>query len=371
MLSAVVFVVDPQQEDRAMDGRPAGWSIRPYQPGDETELVALFAQVFGRAISVDHWHWKLKGRPAPVENVWVAVADDGRVIGQYAGIPVQVQLGGRPAPAMVSVDTMTAPDFRRRGILTTLGAAIYASWRAAGVAAVLGLPNQQWGSRTTALGWTTLFPLRWLRCPLHIERALARPGRLPTPLIVPARAAGGAMLAAWHPWRRGSSPRRGLDVRRLAIGAPELDVLWTRLAPTYESLLVRDRAWVDWRYGQAPGLDYQVLLAHAGGEPRGYLAYRCAEARGRTTGYIADLFTAPDDPAPAAVLLGAALDDLWDRGAETARAPAAPRSPLEQTLRAAGFRPAPGAFDFEIVPLAPAAPVAALGDPARWLLTGG
>src|SRR5689334_11417876 len=91
---------------------PPAWDIRPYRPGDEHGLVALFAQVFGRPVTVDHWRWKLKGQPAPVENVWVAFAvDDGRVIGQYAGIPVRVQLAGIRANAMVVVDVMTAPDF--------------------------------------------------------------------------------------------------------------------------------------------------------------------------------------------------------------------------------------------------------------------
>src|SRR5262245_52988059 len=113
--------------DPAPPSPAPAWDIRPYQPGDETELVPLFEQVFGRSISPEYWRWKLKGRPAPVESVWVAfAADDGRVIGQYAGIPVEVKLGGTVLPAMVSVDTMTAPDFRRRGILTTLRKAIYA-----------------------------------------------------------------------------------------------------------------------------------------------------------------------------------------------------------------------------------------------------
>ena len=57
----------------------------------------------------------------------------------------------------------------------------------------------------------------------------------------------------------------------------------------------------------------------------------------------------PDQPgdeiAPAA-LFGAALDDLWTHGAETARVATIPGSPEDGLLRGAGFAGAPGAFDF-------------------------
>ncbi|MGI8589145.1 MAG: GNAT family N-acetyltransferase, partial [Chloroflexia bacterium] len=140
--------------------------IRPYRPGDEAALVALFAEVFGKPCSLEWWRWKLKGQPSPVENVWVATAGE-RVVGQYAGIPVRVRAGGAVCPAMVSVDTMTSPDFRRRGILSRLGAAVYEAWATAGVVAVIGLPNEQWGSGRGGGGWGGVWDLSWVVFPLH------------------------------------------------------------------------------------------------------------------------------------------------------------------------------------------------------------
>ena len=66
--------------------------MRPYQPGDERDLVALFQRVFGRPLTETHWRWKLKQLPSPVENVWLAVAQNGNPIFQYAGIPVRYHL---------------------------------------------------------------------------------------------------------------------------------------------------------------------------------------------------------------------------------------------------------------------------------------
>ena len=80
---------------------------------------------------------------------------------------------------MVSVDTMTAPEFQRRGLLSEVGRSTYAHWRDGGVAFVLGLPNERWGSRASALGWIELFPLQWLTRALRPAALLARRLHLP------------------------------------------------------------------------------------------------------------------------------------------------------------------------------------------------
>jgi hypothetical protein len=152
---------------------------------------------------------------------------------------------------------------------------------------------------------------------------------------------------------------------------PDLDRRWTNLERKYENTGVRDRAWVDWRYLKAPGFGCRVLLARVDGEPAGYVAYRIVEANARRTGIIADLFTAPEDREVSAALLATALDDLWSRGAELARAAAPPGASLHRLLRAAGFMNAPGEFDFKVIAFDPSLSPTQLRDPARWFLTGG
>jgi GNAT superfamily N-acetyltransferase len=319
-------------------------------------------------MALEHWRWKLKGQPSSVENVWVAVAsDDGRIVGHLAGIPARFKLAGQIHSVMISVDTMTAPDFQRRGILTKLGAAAYASWREAGISAVLGLLNQRWGSRGDALGWVALNPLAWRRAPLHVERALAR--KSPAPLRSGVSALGRVAAAGLHARHR--MFRRGLQIAPVALPTAALDQLWERIAPSYDNAMVRDARWVGWRYLQAPDLHYTILMASEAGEPAGYVAYRLLEAEGRSIGIVADLFAAPSATSVARSLLGAAFDDLWARGAETARVVAIPTSPVDRLLRAGGFSPTTGEFDFRIVPLDSALDANTLRDPATWLLAAG
>ncbi|HEY1012805.1 MAG TPA: GNAT family N-acetyltransferase, partial [Herpetosiphonaceae bacterium] len=292
-----------------MTDRP--WMIRPYRPGDELALAALFGRVFGRPIDPAFWRWKLKSLPAPAENVWLAEAGDapataegapaparGAPVFQYAGIPLRFSTPAGETTAMISVDTMTAPEFRRRGLLTSVGRHAYEQWRAGGVGFVLGLPNDQWGSRTGALSWRPLFPLRWLIRPLRPETLLARKLRL-------GRSGGLALLGGlWNLWwdrRAGGDP--ALRLRLVDRPEPAFDRLWERCRGEAPLSVIRDSAWVGWRYLAAPCRGYRVLLAERDGLPAGYVAYRLEPGAGRPWGMIAELTAPLGDAAARRALL--------------------------------------------------------------------
>lgn len=352
------------------------WEVRAYRPGDEVQLADLFSQVFGKEVSSGWWLWKLKERPSPSENVLLAVTQEGgkeRIVGQYAGIPIRVKLGDSVHDAMVSVDTMTSPDFRRRGILTKLGAIAYESWADAGVAAVLGLPNERWGSRTSALGWVKLFPLPWLRLPMRLDVMLAGSRRVPRMLKTAARGVGALVSRVIaRRWQRHGMERQGIEIDEANVEMlSAFDTIWSKVSSHYEHSIVRDGEWVRWRYLEVEGFRYTVLLARANGEPEGYIAYRVDASRGRPTGYIADLFAAPDAVAIPRVLLGRALGDLWARRVGSVMATALPGSSLDRLLKATGFKPMPAAFSTEMVPLDPSLDLAHLSEQGSWHLTAG
>ena len=223
---------------------------------------------------------------------------------------------------------MTAPEFRRQGILLHLGEEANRHWRASGYAVVVGLPNEQWGSRTRMLGWQTLFPLEWLRFPLHLGRVASRPGKVPRLLQGPAYLAGEAGARLLVRPRVGSLARQtGLSVEEATAAGEEFDRLWAALEGAYASCVVRDASYVQWRFLDALPVPYKVLLARREGEPVGYIAYRAWAPRGGHNAYIADLFTAPEDREATKALLGSALQDLWRAKAGVAMVTAVPGSP--------------------------------------------
>lgn len=337
--------------------------IRAYRPGDETALVALFERAFGRPITPAHWLWKLKGLPAPAENVWL-FEDEGEIIFHYAAIPVRYQLPAGTVSVMVSVDTMADPGRRRKGLLTQVGRFCYDFWREQGVAFVIGLPNEQWGSRAKALGWQPLFPLQWFYYPLRPEALLGQKLRLP----FLARFAFLGRL-----WRRGwpGRPNPTLTIRPVTEAIPAFDQLWQACAPHIPISPIRDRQWLDWRYFRSPSFDYQLLVAWRGAVPAGYIAYRLAEQDGRKVGFIAELLTRPDDRQAQQALIAQSVLEMVPAGVESLVSLIMPGSWAALAFRSAGFLLPRHSFQVQIVPLSPHLSLPTLQQPANWHLMGG
>ena len=341
---------------------PIGTVVRPYHEGDVPQLLALFARVFGTPITAEHWRWKLLANPAPACNVWLAVADQ-RPVFQYAGIAQRFEFDGAPLLGFVSVDTMTDPDFRRRGLLTQVATRAYDSWKAAGAAFVIGLPNQQWGSRAAALGWQELFPLRWLARPLEPQAYLARRMRWPWLKNLP-------VAGIWNAWfdrrLRRDATLTLTDVRRADA---HFDAFWDELRGRYAYSTVRDSAWINWRFLDSPSRRYQVLAAWRDGRVLGYLAYRVVEVDTRVAIQLAEIITAPDAGAVRDTLLAELTARSRRLGAQTIATLAVPGTTLFGALQRAGFFAGPE-FSVQIVPFATAPSLNALRERERWLMSG-
>jgi len=337
--------------------------IRPYQAGDESSLVELFHRAYGRLTTVEHWRWKLKGQASAVENVWLALSEDKPVF-QYAGIPTRFQLAQSPTVVMVSVDTMTAPEFRRRGLLTQVAARVYAGWRENGVSFVIGLPNQQWGSRPAVLGIQALFPLHWLVRPLRPEAIIARRLHIPflkyatIPTLLWNRILSGRVRR--HPEFQTESIRHANEA---------FDQIWERCKTDWMFSTVRDREWVDWRFLASPARAYELTLAWRAGKPAGYSAHALVKTEHNTVAHLVDLFAARTDYATRDTLLCELIEKLRTTQADALFTLAVPGTPYFQWLRRAGFFPR-SAFSVQVMPLNAQLPINLMHDPNNWNLTG-
>jgi GNAT superfamily N-acetyltransferase len=161
-----------------------------------------------------------------------------------------------------------------------------------------------------------------------------QPGRSPRKL---ARSAG--RILAWL-WRRG---------RRTAVGAPDIsvreveafdertDVLWHEASRQFDFVMVRDQAYLSWRYADKRAGDFTILHAEdeKGARLLGYAVY-CTDRTG-ARGYVADLLVVPDRLDVAAALTRDALARLRRAGAEDAELWLPERHPYRAVLEDAGF----------------------------------
>jgi hypothetical protein len=227
------------------------------------------------------------------------------------------------------------------------------------------LPNEKWGSRTEALGWKTLFPLRWLMRPLRPELSAAR--RLKFPLLRRLTFLGSLWQRVW----RGPTLDPTMTIHEVDKAGAAFDILWQTTLSKFTISVVRDSYWVHWRYLSAPQGNYRVCLAERADQPVGYAAYRLEDRPDGKIGFLAEVSTGPHDQAARNSLIAHVVNDLYQAGAEAIFTLTVPETPLYQALQRNGFIFKRPSFVVQLVPLDPTLPLDLLQDRRQWQIAGG
>jgi GNAT superfamily N-acetyltransferase len=105
--------------------KPDGLTIRPLEAGDLAAMSELFRAAFGLSRPASYEEWRYFRTPWGVTPGMVAL-DGERAIASYTVWPVWLDVGGRVVRGGQSMDTMTHPDYRGRGVFLRL-AKVYAA----------------------------------------------------------------------------------------------------------------------------------------------------------------------------------------------------------------------------------------------------
>ena len=309
------------------------WSIRNARPDDENEVLALLARAHADdetgTPSGEEWRWLFLENPAG-RGLQYVVADAGeRLAGQYATVPMRLQIRGQAAAGLLSLNTATDPDFQRQGIFTALASRLYEE--AAGeFAVVYGFPNPR-----SAPGFYRRLDWRDLGSPRLLVRPLRAPGRsFERRRTAAALAVAAPPLNALVRLRRASSKVIPID----SFG-PWADAVWARAAPALGTAAIRDAAFLTWRFDAAPRYYRRWAFIGDDGEPVGYAVSRVVEWRSESLAYLMEL-QAPSAHA-ASALLQAVVADAHSSGAIALCTVVTQRSPHRRSFAAAGLLPLP------------------------------
>ncbi|MBK1718871.1 GNAT family N-acetyltransferase [Thiocystis violacea] len=209
------------------------YELRVAGANDEAALLELFAAVFGETRTAEEWHWKygasrtLAARYAPADSL-VAVDGRGDIVGHAGALTLPGCFQGSPIPFVQVCDVMVHP--RHRG----------------------------------GLGRNNLFTLMLRDLLSRIAERLPTafrygfPGRRPyligersgvyasMEMAVESLLSGPRSFA--NPWRVG--PLSWDDVR--------IDSIWDRSRDQCRLSLIRDRAYLRWRYAENPSHRYRL-----------------------------------------------------------------------------------------------------------------
>jgi len=231
------------------------FEIRPARPEADRYRDIMLA-CFGKAPDKRYFEWKYAENPAGEVVAFEAVAGN-QIAGFYGVIPWQVTVGKRTLKVYQSMDTMTHPDFQRRGIFVKLANATYAERLARDPNhVIIGIPGStSYPGFVQKLGWTHVLDAQYVFKP----RALSR-GRIPADCRVRTIERMDVALERYLARREASSP-----------------LLQTSMDP----------AFLDWRVFRNPAAAYDVYLVESGSEAIG-LAVAGRPKDGRVLLYLAD-----------------------------------------------------------------------------------
>jgi GNAT superfamily N-acetyltransferase len=268
-----------------------------YSQEDRRAVDALYRRVFGND-SADasrlRWDWQYRlnpNNPGGTPVIWIA-REGPTLVGQYATMPVRLQVHGREVDASWGMDVMVAPERQRQGI----GEVLFRTWdRHVGASLGLGLSDSS-HRLFRKLRWPEPGPIPCFVKPLT-RRALKRPS-WPEPV-------NGLVSAITLPFVKLIARTRPLRAEMTAVRrfAPEFTTLWDTLAPRFEFAVRRDAPYLNWKYIEAPHVRYSIAALMRAGDLQGYVVYRhVQEPRGRVTS-IVDFLVDPDDEAGMKTLL--------------------------------------------------------------------
>ena len=299
-----------------------GLTIRPYEPGDEHEILRTFNLVFREVCGPDYvdrtleqWQWAYQHNPAG-SRISLAVDEQGAVASQYAGMPMRYDTPWGEQFFVHCVDSMTHPAYRQglkaKSLFVETCMPFWAHSREIGDALFYGFPVDA----AYRIG------KRYLK--YEMMRVID--------YLIRGRDAGAL-----------DSPS-DVDVAQVDEVPEDVGGLYARVQADKACLLRRDHRYLDWRYRQNPAReDYELWAARRSGALVGLMVLKPGSGLAPDACTIADWLVPEADEPAADALLARAVTRQHQEQKERLMTVFAPWSHEHRLLAARGFVETPSA----------------------------
>ncbi|MGE5221512.1 MAG: N-acetyltransferase family protein [Omnitrophica WOR_2 bacterium] len=333
----------------------------------------------------ERWQWEYVDNPFLADSqlpVWIAVEEDGSVVGQTCALVEPLKLGTKVYRVGWSVDTYLLQPYRGQGIGFQLQKA---NDDANPIFMSLSMSNANRRIKA-GLGSMPVDPVpaftRLVRyepesvlaaASKHVAQEKGLIGKIVPPVIhglfLDRFASAGLNL--WVRLRDLRLPKADGAIQISQVGHfdAEINRLWEKVSTCFNAMVVRDDVYLNWKYVRQPYVEYQRIIARRNGEICGYLILRKSKPPERNMGLITDLLAMPDDEAAIQTLLSYAVCYFKDAKVKDIQA-ATTVVPYQACLRKLGFHESRGSYPMFHCKLDSTEEIAAQ-EPGSWFLGKG
>ena len=236
--------------------------------------------------------WRRDQNPAGQATIAVIRDDQDQVVGFIWVVPLRMRVSGRNCLGATGTNLVIQAEYRNSFGFTKLIRRFEKVFKDSNIPVHFSFVSEETYRRRGVQYPRTVATLPLLIKPLDWEalaetylnkgwqrRVFSWGGQLLAPLFFRR-----------HPW----AISQEVSVQAVDGFGPGFDEFWQVVQDKYPVMVVRDRAFLAWRFAGVSGRRYQVLVAQAAGQMLGYAVLRCATIRGVKTGLVMDLLVAKD-----------------------------------------------------------------------------
>lgn len=211
--------------------------LKEYNKGDENKIIDLFKKTFKQNMSLEYWKWNYDNElfsEKYINLMW----DKNILAGHYAVIPVNMLINNKLIKSGLSMTTMTALEYGKRGIFKSLASDLYTKIYN-DVDLVWGFPNNNSiHGFLKHLGWKQIMDIPMYTCKTY------------------------------------KANTSNSNIKAIANFDEKFDDLFETVKEKYKIIVCRDSKYLNWRYEENPQNKYYYLVYEKDKKYLGYCIYK-------------------------------------------------------------------------------------------------
>lgn len=296
----------------------------------------------------ERWEWQFENNPFKPNDqipVFIAVTEDGQVIGQSAAMYELLKVGTDQLILTWALDAIILPEYRGKNLgfetlqlnceSSDLWMGMIMATSSRHILTKLGCKEVDkvhsyrrvafFDADSVSLGFAHRSGMQKIDSLLRKIRVNEAVSRVINALIGIQDCLLNLTIA------------KSIDIEECENVGEEFDQFWERIQQEYPVIIQRNSQFLKWKYLEQPHVQYRFLKASRANKMCGYLIFRCAKPPESNSGIIADILTHPDDQATKKALLANALDRFKSEKVKYVYA-ASSMTSYQQAFNALGFR---------------------------------